>query len=74
VTWATAPATDGPILATLGAVAKETWYEVDLTSLVAGDGTVGVAVTSGSSDGAGWSTREGPLTQRPQLVVECAAA
>jgi hypothetical protein len=73
VTWATAPATDGPILATLGAVAKETWYEVDLTSLVAGDGTVGVAVTSGSSDGAGWSTREGPLTQRPQLVVECAS-
>jgi hypothetical protein len=74
VTWATAPPTDAPILASLGTVAKGTWYEVDVTSLVAGDGTVGVAVTSGSSDGAGWSTREGPLTQRPQLVVECASA
>jgi hypothetical protein len=74
VTWATAPPTDAPILATLGKVATGTWYEADLTSLVTGDGTVGLAITSGSSDGAGWSTREGPLTQRPQLVVECASA
>jgi hypothetical protein len=74
VTWASAPATDAPVLRTLGGVATNTWYEVDVTSLVGGDGPVGLAITSTSSDGAAYSSREGPVSQRPQLVVECASA
>ena len=36
-----------------------TWYEVDVTSLVRGDGPVGVAITSSAYDGAGYSSKEG---------------
>jgi hypothetical protein len=74
VTWATAPATDGEVVASLDGVTRKTWYEVDVTELVDGDGPVGLAITSSSSDGAGYSSREGPSSQRPELVVECAPA
>ena len=73
VTWEDAPATDLPVFARLDGVTKKTWYEVDVTSLVRGDGPVGVAITSTAFDGAGYSSKEGPLSQRPELVVECAS-
>jgi hypothetical protein len=71
VTWDTAPATDDLPVASLDGVSKNLWYEVDVTRLVTGDGPVGVAITSTASDGAGYSSREGPAGQRPELVVEC---
>ena len=71
VTWDTAPATDELPVASLDGVSKNLWYEVDVTELVTGDGPVGVAITSSASDGAGYSSREGPESQRPELVVEC---
>ena len=71
VTWATAPEIDAPAVASLNGVTKTNWYEVDLTSLVHGDGPVGVAITSTAFDGAGYSSKEGPVSQRPELVVEC---
>lgn len=74
VTWNTAPATELPAVARLDGVTKTNWYEVDVTSLVRGDGPVGVAITSTAYDGAGYSSKEGPLSQRPELVVECAPA
>jgi hypothetical protein len=73
VTWDTAPDLDAPAVASLNGVTKTNWYEVDLTSLVRGDGPVGVAITSTAFDGAGYSSREGPVSQRPELVVECAS-
>ena len=73
VTWATAPATNAPAVATLDAVVKKTWYDVDVTPLVSGDGPVGLTITSGSTDGAGYSSKEGPVRQQPELVVECTA-
>jgi hypothetical protein len=73
VTWNTAPATDAQPVAKLDGVTTKTWYEVDVTELVRGDGPVGLAITSTAVDGAGYSSREGPLSQRPELVVECAA-
>jgi hypothetical protein len=73
VTWNTAPDLDAPAVASLNGVTKSNWYEVDLTSLVHGDGPVGVAITSTAFDGAGYSSREGPVSQRPELVVECAS-
>jgi hypothetical protein len=39
VTWQTAPSADPTLLASLGPVSSGRWYEVDLTSLVTGDGT-----------------------------------
>ena len=71
VTWDTAPATGELPVASLDGVSKNLWYEVDVTELVTGDGPVGVAITSSASDGAGYSSREGPESQRPELVVEC---
>jgi hypothetical protein len=71
VTWDTAPPTDALPVASLDGVGKNLWYEVEVTELVTGDGPVGLAVTSTASDGAGYSSREGPASQRPELVVEC---
>jgi hypothetical protein len=72
-TWEDAPAVDAPAFARLDGVTKSTWYEVDVSSMVRGDGPVGVAITSSAYDGAGYSSKEGPLSQRPELVVECAS-
>jgi hypothetical protein len=69
VTWATAPAADTAILATLGRVSAGNWYEVDVTPFVTGDGVVSMRVTSSSSDGADYSSKEGPASFVPQLVV-----
>ena len=74
VTWNTAPATGAQPVASLNGVSKGLWYEVDVRPLVTGDGPVGLAITSPASDGAGYSSKEGPLSQRPELVVECASA
>jgi hypothetical protein len=69
VTWASAPAADTAILATLGKVSASNWYEVDVTPFVSGDGVVSMRVTSSSSDGADYSSKEGPASFVPQLVV-----
>jgi hypothetical protein len=69
VTWATAPGTVGDAIASLGPVSSSKWYEVDLRSLITGDGTYNIAVTTTSSDGAGYSSKEGSSSYRPQLVI-----
>jgi hypothetical protein len=67
VTWNTAPST-GSVVGSSGAVAAGSWFSVDVTALVPGTGTVNLAVTSSSSSGTRYSSREG--TRPPQLVVE----
>ena len=69
VTWNNAPAADAAILASLGAVNANTWYEVDITSLISRDGTYSLRVTSTSSNGADYSSKEGAAGFAPQLVV-----
>lgn len=69
VNWNTAPAADATILASLGKVSASTWYEVDVTSLINGDGTYSVKIISSNSDGAYYSTKEGTAGFAPQLVV-----
>lgn len=68
VTWNTAPAA-GNAVASLGPVALETWYEVDLTTFVTGEGTYSLRVTSPSTNGAHYSSKEGAAGFAPQLVV-----
>lgn len=67
VTWNNAPATEGSALGSLGSVSINSWYEVDVTPLVTGSGVVSLKVTSTSSDGADYSSKEG--ANPPQLVV-----
>jgi len=70
VTWNTAPAHDGTLVASLGAVTGGNWYSVDLTSLISADGTYSLRVSSTSSDGADYSSKEG--ANLPVLEVEVA--
>ena len=69
VTWQTAPSADPALLTSLGPVSSGSWYEVDLTSLVVGDGTYSLRVSSSSSDGAHYASKERTGGVAPQLVV-----
>lgn len=57
-TWNTQPVIDGPTLGTLGAVSRNTWVQLDLTGKITGNGTYSIGVTTTSSDGAAYDTRE----------------
>ena len=67
VTWNTAPSADPTLLDSLGGVSPGNFYELDLSSLVQGDGVYSLLVSSTSNNGADYSSREG--TQPPQLTV-----
>ena len=69
VTWNTQPPADPTSIASLGAVSLNTWYEVDLSSLVTGDGTYSIRIASTSANGANYSTKEGAAGSAPRLVV-----
>jgi chitodextrinase len=71
VTWNTAPAPSGGAVASLGSVAVNTAYLVNVTPLVTGDGVVTIRISSTSSDGARYFSSEGSTTQAPQLQVTC---
>ncbi|MCA1708070.1 MAG: DNRLRE domain-containing protein [Actinobacteria bacterium] len=68
VTWNNQPSIDGTPLGSLGSVLPNSWYEVDVTSRVTGNGTFSFGLTSSSSDGAYYDSRETGATA-PQLVV-----
>jgi hypothetical protein len=69
VTWNTAPNATGAAVATLGKVVSGSWYEVDVTSAVTGDGPVAFRVSTSSTNGSGFSSRDGTAQFVPQLVV-----
>jgi hypothetical protein len=50
-------------------VVSGTWYEVDVSSLVTGDGTYSLEITSPSANGVAYSSKEGTAGLAPQLVV-----
>jgi len=68
VTWNDQPAIDGGTLGSLGPVSRNAWYEVDVTPYVTGNGTFSFGITSSSTDGADYDSRESGATA-PQLVV-----
>lgn len=67
VTWNTAPAFNPLVVASLGSVSPNIWYEVDVTPLIIGDGIVSIGIDSSSTNGADYSSKEG--TFAPQLVI-----
>ena len=69
VNWNTAPSADTGILTSLGKVSANTWYEVDVTSLVSGDGMYSLKTVSSNSDGAYYSTKEGTVGFAAQLII-----
>lgn len=71
VTWATAPAA-GATAASLGAVTAGTTYQVDLSSIIRGDGTYTLRITTPKADGADYVSKEGAVGSRPQLTVTLA--
>jgi RHS repeat-associated protein len=68
VTWNNAPAADTTLLASLGSVSPNNWYEVDVSSLITGDGTYSFRISSTSSNGADYSSKEG--ANAPQVVIQ----
>jgi hypothetical protein len=69
VNWSNAPIADSGTIASLGRVVASTWYEIDVTSLVTGDGTFSLKAVSTSTDGAYYSSKEGAVGFAPQLVI-----
>jgi len=68
ITWANMPALGPTPLGSAGVATTSTWSEIDVTSAVAGDGTVAIAISSDSTNSVYWTSREG--SSPPQLVVE----
>jgi acid phosphatase type 7 len=66
VNWNNAPAAEPAVFASLGSVVAGNWYEVNLP-FVTGDGTYAIRVTSTSTNGADYSSKDGAFP--PQVVV-----
>jgi hypothetical protein len=72
LSWASQPAIDGPVLATLGAVTLNSVVEVDVSSLVVGNGSYSLAITLplANVNNLGYASREAStISTRPQLVI-----
>ncbi len=67
VTWNNAPAASATLIGSLGSVSSGSWYEVDVSSVISGDGMYSFRTKSTSSNGADYSSKEG--ANAPQLVV-----
>ncbi|QKZ21068.1 DNRLRE domain-containing protein [Streptomyces chartreusis] len=73
VTWNNKPAIDGATVASLGSVTNNQWVEIDVTSVVPGNGTFSFGGTSTSSNGAYYDSRES-AADAPQLVITTGTA
>lgn len=70
LTWNNAPAAQSAVIGSLAKVVSGTSYEVDLTSLITGDGIFGIRVNSTSSDSAGYASKEfATVNSRPVLTL-----
>lgn len=69
ITWSNKPSYTAATIGTFGSIVAGAWYDLDVTSQVATDGTVSFALESTSSNGADYRSREGGAATAPQLVV-----
>jgi hypothetical protein len=68
LTWGNAPAINGtPLLGAIGYANANTWVEFDVTATITGNGIYSFGLTSGSTNSALYSSKEG--ANPPQLVV-----
>lgn len=68
LTYANRPALSGGPVGALGSVTAGNWVELDVTSVVQGNGMYDFALADGSTNSAQFSSREGLAA--PQLVVD----
>jgi hypothetical protein len=73
VTYTTRPAIDDGVIGTSGRVVLGSWMEVDVSSLVVGDGTIDVALTNDHQTGISLASSEYAGFE-PTLVVQTADA
>ncbi len=69
VTWNTAPAADPTAVASLGRVDSGTWVEIDVSTLVTGEGIYSLEIGSPSKNLSAYDSKEGTAGFAPQLVV-----
>lgn len=70
VTWANAPPAAAGPFATLGQVDIGASYEIDMRSLITGDGTFSIRAASPLNNDAGYASRDhSSATMRPLLIV-----
>lgn len=67
VTWNSAPVAGTTVVDSLGSVSPGNWYELDVGSVLNGDGLYSFRLISSSSDGADYFSKEGPFP--PELVL-----
>ncbi len=71
VTWNVRPARTGPVLDDLGSVKAGRFVDLDVSDVVAGNGTFSFELVAGSKDGMDVASRESSTAgQRPQLIVD----
>jgi hypothetical protein len=70
ITYDNAPPFEN-VISSSGAFSGGGWTSVDLTSLVTGDGTYNIALTTASSTAVSLSSRESGANA-PQLIIETA--
>ncbi|NND13370.1 MAG: tandem-95 repeat protein [Acidimicrobiia bacterium] len=68
ITWNNRPSPIGPAVADIGAVARDTWVEYDVTGHVSGDGTYNFVFLPDSSNGVRFESRE--TSEPPELVLD----
>ncbi len=66
--WNNAPVIDSASIATTGRTISGTWVTVDITSLVSGNGTFTVALTSSGASSSSYGSRESSTA--PQLLLD----
>jgi hypothetical protein len=69
ITWNNRPAPTSGVISNMGAVAANSWAEFDLTSVVTGNGTYDFVLLPDSTKGVTFTSREGTVNSRPQLVL-----
>ena len=68
VTWISAPAPNPSPFFTLGPVANNSWYEIDLAPLITTNGQYSFRIISNNTDGANYNSRES-LSNQPELII-----
>ena len=71
VTWDTQPGHGEPVAGVSSSIEKDSFVDLDVTTLVGGNGTFTFQLIAQSPDGASFTSRESSAeAQRPRLVVE----
>ena len=70
VTWNSAPAADGNVLATLGAVVPYRWYEVDVTNYARGGKPISIRITPSHGNRCAYASSREAYGRGPELWIK----